>query len=428
MAPTPKPGELGSQDTVVLKYNEILKSNGITDEVSEVIVGDSGLQGEGQSSQTQYVTVKFKNANVKPLNLFVKSHSDNASHSEFLEDTKLFEKEARFFVEYLPAAKAFCKSKGCENLVDLYPKCYFGDKNMIVFENLVLEKGYELLNKQERQDLDAVRFAVTTLAKHHAISYAFIKESDGPENFFKRFQNLDFEAYAQPTARAMLDSMLDKGIVTNVTMLQKSNLPGTEGAIGFLNSYMGKVYDDLLNNILYNPEDEKLLVLDHGDYWNNNMMFLKDKETNQIIGHKAIDLQVTRYNSPGLDLGYYMLTSIKGDVRRAHLHEILGWYYETLTQTAVQLGHPIDLSYEELYLSFRKKLKFGFWIALCVMSDAGFAAVKNLNMNEVGDLKNWSVMYDKLIQEWINANPEQAAESAKSILDFVNEYRELLVE
>ncbi|CAL8070770.1 unnamed protein product [Orchesella dallaii] len=157
MSPTPKNEVPETSDEVTLKYKEIVKANGINDEVSQVLINSSGLQGEGFASQANYVTINFKNPKVKPLNLFVKSLTANSTHSDMLKESKLFEKESRFFMEYVPAAKEFCKSKGCEGLVDMYPKCYYGDNDMVVFENLVVGKGYVLLKKVEQQDLDAVR-------------------------------------------------------------------------------------------------------------------------------------------------------------------------------------------------------------------------------------------------------------------------------
>ncbi|CAL8070771.1 unnamed protein product [Orchesella dallaii] len=426
MSSTSKNEVLETSDEVTLKYKEIVKANGINDEVSEVIVKSSGLLGEGFASLTQYVTINFQNPDIKPLHLFVKTHTSNSSHSEFLTESKLFEKEARFFMEYVPAAIEFCKSKGCEGLVDMYPKCYYGDDDMIVFENLVVGKGYVMLDKQEMQDLEATKLGINSLAKHHAISYALIQEMGGPEPFFQRFPNLDFEVYNQPSARKMIAPMVDNAIKTNVKILQNDNAASDKDEIiNFLNSYDEKSYDDILNVIKDSPKEDKFVCLGHGDYWNNNMMFKKDDNTNEFIGHMLIDLQITRYNSPGLDLGQYLFTSVKPEVRRAHWDEILTHYFDTLKSTAFQLGHPIDLTYQELQETFRRALRPGFFFGMCVATGAGFEAFQNINMNEIGDIENFSVLMDQAVQKWIKANPEKAGECVQAILDLVNEYKAL---
>ena len=38
--------------------------------------------------------------------------------------------------------------------------------------------------------------------------------------------------------------------------------------------------------------DEKFQVLNHGDCWNNNMLFKKDLETGKVNDHVFVDLQV----------------------------------------------------------------------------------------------------------------------------------------
>ncbi len=70
------------------------------------------MLGEGFASLTSYVTVKFENPENAPLNLFVKIQTENPSHVELMAEMKAYEKEARFFMEYLPAAKEMCNAKG----------------------------------------------------------------------------------------------------------------------------------------------------------------------------------------------------------------------------------------------------------------------------------------------------------------------------
>ncbi|CAL8123643.1 unnamed protein product [Orchesella dallaii] len=415
-----------ASECISKKYREILKSNGINEEIEEVTVADAGLKGEGMASQTQYVTIKLKNTNMKPLNLFVKVHTSNPQHSEWIEEWKLFEKESRFFMEYVPAAKEFCKSKGREGLIDFYPKCYYGDQTMVVLENLVLEKGYVLLNKEVKQDLEATRLAIVNLAKHHAISYAFIKELGGAEKFFDRFPNLNFEPFLQESARVMMEPMLDNGLSTNITILEKNNVEGKDEAVEKLKSHLGNPFSLMQDVLKYNPEDERLLVLNHGDYWNNNSLFLKDSANDKAIGHVAIDLQMVNYNSPATDISYYLYTSVKEEVRQANLQELLKLYFDTLKETAQNLDHTLDLTFGEFYAIYLKKLKFGFWFGFCVATDAGLAIMKDLDINEMGELKDYASQSEKLIQKWIEENPEKGLESARKIVGLVNEYYSLI--
>lgn len=112
--------EIDNLEEMRKKLKNILRSNGIQDPVSDVIIQDAGLRGEGFSSVTQYVTVKFdKETNKDPLHLFVKLVPDNPTQTMLLTAMKSFEKETTFLKDYLEAAKELCELKG-------YEKYFFG--------------------------------------------------------------------------------------------------------------------------------------------------------------------------------------------------------------------------------------------------------------------------------------------------------------
>lgn len=113
MSPTPDSNTITQSSTdSTARFQRIIKSNGINDPVSEVIVQESGLIGENMASKTYLVTVKFEESNKKPLNLFMKTLTENPSHTVVMEEAKSFVKETRFFMEYLPAVQKFCKEMG----------------------------------------------------------------------------------------------------------------------------------------------------------------------------------------------------------------------------------------------------------------------------------------------------------------------------
>ncbi len=107
-----------------------------------------------------------------------------------------------------------------KNLVEIYPKCYYGDEKLVVLENLVLNKGFILLDKENMQDFDAAQFALTTLAKHHAISYAYIKDIGGPVEFLKRFEDLTFLSFDAEKMRAMMVPFVDDPVALSIKILE----------------------------------------------------------------------------------------------------------------------------------------------------------------------------------------------------------------
>lgn len=94
----------------VSKYSDILKANGVKNEVSQVFIKESDAKGEGKQGDIKCVTVKFVGENVNDLHLFVKMLPTN--YSRMVEETKMLDKETLFLTEYVTAAKKFCASKG----------------------------------------------------------------------------------------------------------------------------------------------------------------------------------------------------------------------------------------------------------------------------------------------------------------------------
>ncbi len=87
---------------------------------------------------------------------------------------------------------------------------------MIVLENLVLDKGYSLKNKEELQSLECAQFAIKTLAKHHAIAHVLITENGGPQKFFKTFPQLDVESFDKPFMVNLGTGMCNKAVHSNI--------------------------------------------------------------------------------------------------------------------------------------------------------------------------------------------------------------------
>ncbi len=70
------------------------------------------------------------------------------------------------------------------------------------------------------QDFEAAKFALTTLAKHHAISYAFIKEIGGHKVLMEKFPAFSCEMYKTEIAKEMLPSMFEDAVTINLNIVE----------------------------------------------------------------------------------------------------------------------------------------------------------------------------------------------------------------
>ncbi len=145
-------------------------------------------------------------------------------------------------------------------------------------------------------------------------------------------------------------------------------------------------------------------------------MFQKDVISEKLSGHIAIDFQVLRYCTPGVDLGYYLFTSVKPEVRQARLRELLCVYTDVLRETTENLGYPMKISYEQVYNDFRKTFRYGYFWELTVATGAGYAVLKDMDKNETdNDTSNFT----QLVTKWIAKNPEKSEEISNLVVSIV---------
>ncbi len=62
-----------------------------------------------------------------------------------------------------------------------------------------------------------------------------------------------------------------------------------------LNSYVGIAFNRVIETLtaITLPIEQKMLVLNHGDAWNNNVLFHKNPKTGELDDVVLFDLQVT---------------------------------------------------------------------------------------------------------------------------------------
>lgn len=103
---------MAGEQIMKAKYQEILRENGVLDELAIVIIKDPKYKDQGMGSDRQAITLTFKNTSKSDLHLFVKGLRTDSSQTKFAKEEKSFEKEATFFTNYVPAAMEFCELNG----------------------------------------------------------------------------------------------------------------------------------------------------------------------------------------------------------------------------------------------------------------------------------------------------------------------------
>lgn len=187
----------------------------------------------------------------------------------------------------------------------------------LLLEDLGLQ-GFKNVNRQNSLDMEHSKIALKKLAQWHAASAVRV-EFKGCYNdiYLKGALNPDGE----PLVRAMCSSAIQN------VLLACKDMTNSELYYEQLEKLSVKFPEFLLENITYNPNEFN--VLNHGDFWCNNVMF-QYNEAGKVNDAYIVDYQMARYGSPGHDLIYFMISSVKLNLKVAHFDELIKYYHKHL--------------------------------------------------------------------------------------------------
>lgn len=106
----------------------------------------------------------------------------------------------------------------------------------------------------------------------------------------------------------------------------------------FLDTYKEKMLDRVFQLIDKYREERRFVVLCHGDFWCNNVMFRYDERDipEQCL---LLDFQLANFNSPAFDLNYFIFTSLRKDLKLSHIDHLIHFYHKELVLNLVKLKY-----------------------------------------------------------------------------------------
>nr|XP_046489094.1 uncharacterized protein LOC124222317 [Neodiprion pinetum] len=206
----------------------------------------------------------------------------------------------------------------------------------LLLEDLVAE-GFRLADRQAGLDLDHCLVAIRNLANFHASSVA-LAEKDlaavtkyNKGNFHKDHVLI---AFFESTMKYFAEEVakwpeLNPRIYNKILKLSEV------------------VREKLCEAALFRENDFN--VLNHGDFWINNIMFRYDDQQNPVDSRFVsakfyiyqlklhVDFQLSNYASPAIDILFFFGTSLSDVVREQHRELIVREYHASLTATMAKL-------------------------------------------------------------------------------------------
>ncbi|CAG9762859.1 unnamed protein product [Ceutorhynchus assimilis] len=227
------------------------------------------------------------------------------------------------------------------------------DEAVLLLKNLKSE-GFKNEDRFVGFDLPTTKESLRMLAHFHALP--LVMKFKAPEVFatLKNYLNTCQLGVPPPTPTAQsLDwfptNPAARKPPTNLVIEQMMQLPGCQPYKIQLQAMKNNETDLAEHKFAAEPWN----TIVHGDYWVNNIMLKPRIEMEPRV--KMLDFQFLEYGSFGLDVVFFLLSSVKNDIQKNHLDDLIKFYYNELTGVLdKQDVSELKLTYED-YLAELKR-------------------------------------------------------------------------
>ncbi|EAT41780.1 AAEL006600-PD [Aedes aegypti] len=275
--------------------------------------------------------------------------------ADYVREMGCFRKEIQLYTHLIPRLQDV--TIGTKPFA---PRAYLTkDEKLLVFENLKAE-GYRMLeNNKSLLDFAHLEVALKTVAKLHAAS--LVLEERTKQSIMKLYSGhlnenvyIDDDTYVRKTN-------LDNAIKALCELIKRIDKYKNSDKLDFILAKFPEVIRRIYD--FARPSTEYRNVFNHGDLWNNNLMFKYDepetsapnsdpvsRRTGQPIPTAGIllDYQLSRYAPPALDVFTVITLGSESEFRAKHQSTFLDAYYEALraelAQNQLDIGQIIPRS------------------------------------------------------------------------------------
>jgi len=268
------------------------------------------------------VTLQLHNPKeTRQLTFFSKSAPENnASRMEYLENFGVFQKEIAVYQNVLPDLHKAC--------AEVAPKCYYADKNLLVFENLA-DQGYRMgAGRDGLLSYEQLHCCLKTLAALHAGSIIQEQKTGKklPESQPKSVVENAYPSNLPPEHLRMVNFLNACEVLKEFIKLIPKYQTKLDYILENFTKKMSYIFEAVKTSEVYTN------TLLHGDLWSNNIMFQYGKYGEIPQQCRLVDFQLARYAPPALDVLTVLTIPTSKSFRDAHLSELLAEYYRFMTE------------------------------------------------------------------------------------------------
>lgn len=299
-------------------------------QVIDVFLKPATSKGDNYTSDMMRVAIEYsrkqgdKRVNGKKSLIFKIEPIAEGTRKELIQKTGLFDTEISMMSDTLKKMSDML-GPGVRLGAEIYhvrmerPLC-------LVMEDLATI-GFRMADRITGLDLTHSVLAIRGLGKFHAASVAVCEKEPKQKN--KYWKGIFNEEYPED-----MSTFFKCGCNALANEIDKWPELGKRYA-DKIRSMCDRIYG--LGISVTKRRGDEFCVINHGDFWVNNMLFKYDKDS-KPIEHIFVDFQVCLYTSPAIDLQYFLNTSPSEEVYDNHMDGLIAEYLHTLTSTMKQLN------------------------------------------------------------------------------------------
>ncbi|XP_057651963.1 uncharacterized protein LOC130891329 [Diorhabda carinulata] len=266
-----------------------------------------------------------------------------------------FKSEIIFYEKLVPIFRQFQEQHKIKNVLNCFAELYGSRLNLngsdivdrdavIILEDLIVS-GYKNLDRYIGYDMEEAKLALKELAVLHSVPLGIkMKKPD----LFQKDIRPHLEEKFKP----------QQGILDTLMFISEILFESDKCAAAV--TKVQKVWKLFTNNPdSYKPR-EPFATLSHSDLWVNNIMIKHDK--GKPIHIKFVDFQVYNYKSPVMDLLNFLFTSVRNEVLKENIDDLIRFYHKELIENLKQLECDTE---DYRFSEFQKELQEDASKVLC---------------------------------------------------------------
>ncbi|KAG5678867.1 hypothetical protein PVAND_008498 [Polypedilum vanderplanki] len=382
-----------------------LKVSRETFKINLIIVSEATGKNENYASSVYRVKIKIKlneSQEIKNIDVILKVSIENSENDEY----KVFPRERFVYEEILSNFEKIWFEKSGE-------KIQFGPQGLKFttdpYEIIVLDdlkaNGYVMLDRKVGLNVQQTKILLSKIAKFHSLS-ALRYQKEGILN----------ELLNRSSAPMDVNSDYGKSFVRMFLELIKAL-----ERFGDCEIYVEKFKKFDTTTVFNSMNDDSPLkcsfrVLNHGDFWINNIMY-KFVE-NEAVDVLLVDFQLCVWGSPWIDLFNILLTSIHDDFRTKYFDEFIEFYHQELSKALEIIGYEKHIpTLQEIYDDMMEKSLLAAMVPsyLMYIKFDGKDSVRLSETMSETDNEKLSQLYEEIYK------CENTMKSIKLLLPFLNE-------